>query len=360
LSTDREATLKNAEKLLRQGQLAEARPLLSRAVRSSVKKRDAAIALAWSLCDSDPDATALCVDVVVEALLEAGDFGKAAALLEELSARIPGHVATLLRLVEVCVDGGLETLMFEAQARLADAYLAADCAAEARVIAEDLVARDPSNPEHAARLRRALDALGIENTGRIKSTAEHTTAAKKAAPPPPAALEIDLTGLLGDLRKAAPPTPAPEERPRPTQNLEDVFAGMRAEVSGAEADTSDEHLALARSYLEMGMPAEAVAPLEMAARSPRHRFTASVMLGELLRDEGNLPEAIEWFERAAEAPPSGRNEGLALLYDLGDVLETVGETARALAVFLELDADAPGFRDVRARVTRLSRLETEG
>ena len=56
---------------------------------------------------------------------------------------MPGHVPALLKLVEVCVDGGLESTMYEAQAQLADAYLEAGQAAEARVIAEDLVAREP-------------------------------------------------------------------------------------------------------------------------------------------------------------------------------------------------------------------------
>ena len=48
------------------------------------------------------------------------------------------------------------------------------------------------------------------------------------------------------------------------------------------------------------------------------------------------------------------------LYDLGDTLEAGGETARALAVFLELQADAGDFRDVARRVERLSRVQTGG
>jgi len=43
-----------------------------------------------------------------------------------------------------------------------------------------------------------------------------------------------------------------------------------------------------------------------------------------------------------------------LLYDLGCLLADTGETERALAVFLELQADAPGHRDVSDRVERLT------
>ena len=73
-----------------------------------------------------------------------------------------------------------------------------------------------------------------------------------------------------------------------------------------------------------------------------------------------MPRAIEWFERALEAPAPSPEERYGVLYDLGDVLEAMGETSRALAVFLELAADVPNFRDVGQRVTTLSSAETEG
>jgi hypothetical protein len=60
------------------------------------------------------------------------------------------------------------------------------------------------------------------------------------------------------------------------------------------------------------------------------------------------------MERAAETPPPGADEGRKLLYELGDALEQLGETERALAVFLELQAEAGVYGDVTARVDRLS------
>ena len=65
-----------------------------------------------------------------------------------------------MRLVEICVDGGLEATMYSAQAQLADAYIAAGAAAEARFIAEDLVAREPWDRSNIERFRRALVLLG--------------------------------------------------------------------------------------------------------------------------------------------------------------------------------------------------------
>jgi len=73
-----------------------------------------------------------------------------------------------------------------------------------------------------------------------------------------------------------------------------------------------------------------------------------------------LPQAIEWLERASEAPAPGVNEGRELLYDLGSSLDAAGETSRALAVFLELQTNAGDYRDVPARIERLARVQAGG
>jgi lipopolysaccharide biosynthesis regulator YciM len=97
-----------------------------------------------------------------------------------------------------------------------------------------------------------------------------------------------------------------------------------------------------------------------AARAPTHRFEAASMLGRLYQKRNEMARAAEWLERAAEAPAPSAGEGRELLYDLGAILESVGEVARALAVFLELQADAGEYRDVAARVERLARIQTGG
>jgi len=48
-----------------------------------------------------------------------------------------------------------------------------------------------------------------------------------------------------------------------------------------------------------------------------------------------------------------------LLYDLAATLEQSGEHARALAVFVELDAESGGYRDVAARIDQLSKAQSK-
>jgi hypothetical protein len=49
-----------------------------------------------------------------------------------------------------------------------------------------------------------------------------------------------------------------------------------------------------------------------------------------------------------------------VLYELADLLEQSGESARALAICLELESEAPGYRDVAERIDRLTKVQAEG
>ena len=168
-------------------------------------------------------------------------------------------------------------------------------------------------------------------------------------------MEIDLTSALGELEH---PTPALVPV-RVRENLDEVFADARKEATRKSGeDQSAQHMKLGQTYLEMGMLDEAMRALKNAARSPRQRFEAGILVARLYSERGDTTHAIEWLERAAEAPAPTAEEGHALQYDLAAALEEAGETARALAVLLELQADAADFRDVQARVERLGRAQT--
>lgn len=389
---------------LRSGHLDEVREILQKLLSVDRGARHRVVNFAWPLLDASPDAAFVCIDAAVDSAIGAREFDEAASLLQEFVTRRPAHITALLKLVEVCVDGGLESTMCDAQTQLADAYLAAGKASEARAIAEDLVAREPWEGAHIDRFRRALVMLRISEpdtviaerlsgatpfvardhfSGAVEAPAtppepapdaHRTSAAQEpiqrdageqsappkptpaAAPPPkkPSSAEIDLSHALGELDGA-------DERPQRPTTLGDVFKGIRKDAFQADgSDQSAQHMKLARTYLEMGMLQEATTCLKNAARSPRQRFEAAALLGRLYKDHGEITDAIEWLERAAEATLPSPEDGQALLYDLGLALEDAGETARALAVFLELQATAGEYRDVAERVDRLARVQTGG
>lgn len=428
------------------GRADQARELARQLLAAGGGSRQTLIDLAWSMGDGrSSEAAFVLIDEAVDQASAAGEYAEAAALLREFVTRIPQHVPALMKSIEVCVDGGLEAEMTEAQGQLADAYLSTGQPDEARVIAEDLVAREPWDRNHIDRFRRALVMLKVPEpdmviaerlSGFAPFTARDVFArggdmqpvapaspprvdTPDAVAPPPAAADPAPFAALIDQAPAAPEqldiepateeagapepprvplssyTPDPEEPVAPAQlsaaeeteldldqmlsasstladptsaavsetaegGLDDVFQGLRDQASNqAGADQAAQSMTLARTYLEMGLPDEAIPALKDASRSPAMRFESASILGRLYRDRGQLAEAAEWLERASEAPAPSTEDGWALFYDFGAVLEENGETARALAIFLEIQSEAGDYRDVAARVERLSRVETE-
>jgi hypothetical protein len=106
--------------------------------------------------------------------------------------------------------------------------------------------------------------------------------------------------------------------------------------------------------------ADVVAQLEAAALTPSLQFQASAQLGRLLIGRGELRRGVEWLERAVQAPVQIPEHALAVLYEMADALERMGEPARTLEVLLELEAGAGTYRDVRERIARLERTKAGG
>jgi tetratricopeptide (TPR) repeat protein len=145
-------------------------------------------------------------------------------------------------------------------------------------------------------------------------------------------------------------------------DLESVFEGLRerAADSLAEMPQTDQSLRLlgmADTYQAAGMMDEARAALEQAAADPRYRFRAALALGRLFWREGRASDALGWLEQASEAPAPTPDDGRAVLYELAEKLEETGENTRALAVLLDLVAEQEDYRDARARIERLVRLQ---
>ncbi len=387
-----------AEMELRDGHIPEGTALLEQMLVDDPSRRDALVILGCSVAEVHPDAGYECIEVAARAAISAEEWGSAAAALNEFVNRVPNHIPALMRLVEICVDGGLEATMHSAQVQLADAYLIVGAGTEARVIAEDLVAREPWDRANIERFRRALALLGETDIDaiiaeRLSGQSPFTStdymwpadpggaemAPMPVAPPTepdlmqaggeleldgditpieqspaatskPESREVDLSDFLHDLRDDQADTSSAESAPP----IESVLDGLREDAGqDASPETAEQHFKMAATYVDMGMQEEALKALEVAAQSPRHRFRAGAMLAKAYRDAGDHTRAIEWYERAVEAPAPSLMAHHALLYDLSCVLEANGEGARALAVLLELQAEAGEYRDVPSRLEQL-------
>jgi len=181
-----------------------------------------------------------------------------------------------------------------------------------------------------------FEAAAIENDDDVWLIPDATAAAvaqpaeEKAAADSDDAIEIDLSDLLGDVTSA----------------------------SGHDRGRAEYDRGVA--LRDEGRVEEAIAAFQNACREPRLRFDAAAAIARLHRQRGELDQAVDWFERAAQEPPPTPDASHSLLYELAEALESLGEVGRALAVCLELQADAGAYRDVAVRIARLAGAQTRG
>ncbi|HEV3058058.1 MAG TPA: tetratricopeptide repeat protein [Vicinamibacterales bacterium] len=429
---------------VRAGQVDEAVSIVRRLLSLDATRAAAVGELGCAVAETAPDAGFAIVGLVVETVVESRDWVAAAALLSDFAGHAPNHIPALMRLVEVCVDGGLESRMCAAQALLADAYLAAGMTSEARFIAEDLVAREPWERVNIDRFRRALvmmnepdpdaiiaDRLGgqspftstdlndlpsleagraeIPDAPATRQTAHQTldtsdtlqTPSQPPLPPGPPArshaidiesllseleplpvslpavqaksenVEVDLSIVLNDLKRPpaevpVAPAPSPTERQAapsdaPVPDLEEVFEQLRGEATRKSMVTAAEgEYRRALALHEAGDIDGCIAALEEASRTPKLRFATASMLGRIYKQKGSTEQAVEWLERAAQAPAPTPADYHEVLFELAEGLEVSGEVTRALDVCLELQADAGSYRDIDERVDRLAKTQARG
>jgi tetratricopeptide (TPR) repeat protein len=157
--SDPEARVALIEVLLRGGRTDEAIEVARRTLADAPDTVEAVARLAASAAPHVMDAAMTLVDMAATHWTERSQWEPAAAALQQFVVRAPGSIAALVRLVEVAVDGDLGATATQAQEMLADAYLANSAIEEGLAIAEDLAAREPNNPVHAARVRQAHEML---------------------------------------------------------------------------------------------------------------------------------------------------------------------------------------------------------
>ena len=436
--------LKVAEAKLLAGAKDEGLDILRRLLNREPARSQEIALFGCEIARSAPDAGFAVVEIAAETSVIEGDWPSAAAVLLEFITRLPDHIPALMRLVEICVDGGLDTTLNTAESQLANAYLAAGSAAEARVIAEDLIARAPSDLSHVDQLRRALVMLGEDDPDRIiaeqLSAAAHDDggvdlqivsvthveeaaveenpdriiaeqlgagahddtgpdlqivsathveepaveddpdvwlipdaavaegvqlrAATRAEPSSDDGIEVDLSDLILEFTIASSPPAGPPRVPAAPvdgRDLDEVFEQFREEASrGSEQGGARSEYERGIVLRDAGRIEESMQAFKTASREPRLRFQAAAAVARLHTQRGDLHQAVDWLEQAAQAPAPTAADAYSLLYELAEALESLGEVERALAICLELQTDAGDYRDVAVRIRRLAKVQTRG
>jgi tetratricopeptide (TPR) repeat protein len=367
VAIDRIALLRNAEMLVQQGKLDQAIAEYRRIVNDEPRDWNTANVLGDLYLRAGQIDKAVDLFVrVADSLSQDGVLSKAGALYKKILKVRPHEEHVLLQAADIAAGQGL----------LAEARTHLNTVNEQRRSRGDT--SGVIDPEAFISTVTAARRLSVDTPAAIdpRSSNSHkvqpvaSSEPVAVAPPPPTAPAVSIPEnpagrptALDEIEKPAvsPDKPQPVEPPQAPRDLEDVFADLRKEASHrfVTNNPGDDLLAGLALY-DAGHLEFAVPRLEAASQAPATRFRAAAALGRICRQRGDTWRAIDWLERAAEVEAPTPDDGYRVLYELADALESVGEVARALAICLELRADAGDYQDVETRVDRLAKVQARG
>ena len=192
--------------------------------------------------------------------------------------------------------------------------------------------------------------------------------APATTPPPSSVIDdrsFDIAASLGALDELE--IPAPAKKPAsPGQpglgeqvSVETVFEAFKQGVAAQVPDTdASTHYDLGVAYKEMGLLADAIGELQIAARDPARECVCLSMIGMIHLEQGSIDEAIDAFIRGLRAFDKTPEQEVALTYEVGNAYETRGNADQALYYFQLVARLDPGYVDMRGSVAeRIARLQ---
>ena len=400
MAVDRDETLKKAEKLLKQGKMAAAIEEYVRLVEDKPDDWNSANALGDLYVKAgQADRAAEQFNRAADHLYGEGFFPRASAVYKKVLKVRSNDDHALWQLADIAGRNGLSldarshyNRLIQDRRAAGNEQGAVDCVirlgqlADANVDAKRLAAKalvDRGETRPAARLilsvadlhtkegrvPEALDALreaaqldpdDAEIQEKLAAVLRRRTLRRsRTRSRSPSRVEPRACRGIGARRRACatPAMPEPVGSLGDALPLESFFEELRGKVAHDQEVRAREQLDHGVECLADNRLDEAIASFEEAARTPAMRFEASSHLARICLGRDELQAAVDWLERALEAPAPVPEDRVALMYDLADTLARQGEGSRAMALFMEVESESSGYRDVRDRIAQLSQAE---
>jgi tetratricopeptide (TPR) repeat protein len=331
---------------------------------------DAAVSTLELAVEASPDHAVLLREMG-DLYNEAGNFRQAQRAYERVVALRPHDAATAKLLKDVEAHDSMQSGGWEDSSGKPDAYRslikdaaaaqAQDIQAKAVVTGNDLetlvaeqraaIAKDATN----INAYRALMRLYRQN----KRYAEAIAVAKEALAVNTADPDLDRTmselkTLDFDARIAAlkEAGAAGDAGALEAQRNQFVFEDILARVARYPNDLRLRY-ELGLQHFERGSWDDAIQQFQLAQRSPRERADALYFLARCFRQKGQTDLAAMQLETVLEQLPMMDEARKRVLFELGEIAEAAGDTARALALYKEIYGADIAFRDIGEKMARL-------
>jgi len=223
---------------------------------------------------------------------------------------------------------------------------------DARLILTEQLTRTPNHRlviERLQELEREMVEAGV--VGSDRPVAPSDAAASQGFDAAASLDALEELGLSPDsLRAEASPFVTADQEVDVDQVFERFKEGVRAQVDDSDSST---HYDLGVAYKEMGLLPDAIREFELAANDSGRECMCNAMIGMIHAELNQLGEAVTAYVRGLSATRKTPEQELSLSYDLASVYERQGNLEEALHYYQKAARHNPGYRDVQARIAAL-------
>lgn len=271
---------------------------------------------------------------VVDAALDAEKWSDAHALLHKF--RDMQTISVKQRLLRICKAQGDDNTIGIALKELASLHENEGADEEALRLYKEAVALTPDESAVSEKVKELELRLGIALPSvDIKTGPEDFIEAREELAPP----EIEAAP-----KETAAQTTAKEE-------LESLFNQLgKTEEKPVDYDS---HYISGLELKQKGLLDEAIRELQIAAGDPAKLQRNSTMLALCYMEKGAYPSAIAEFAKIIDTMTPADSTYFHVKYELANAYMSNNDSARALALFSEIQTTSPDFKDVSAKVDSL-------
>lgn len=304
----------------------------------------------------DPSLTQFAQRIIADCHLDHMDAITSSAYIEHRLA-IAGRTSPLFtqraRLLVHQLSGGIPRLINQ----ICETALIFGFAEQEPTISEKVVAEAAENRRAGGILPIAQD-LDVLSLTSLISEEPHSKASDREFVPGDESPSLPIT-QNGRAQNVSITIPEPPEKPTSTPDvptLQETSAPTTIPTKPEPVFSIDPE-----TLLDQGIALrkkkrfrDAIRIFEQSAKNPGYEIRSFFEAGLCYREVGRNKESLLLFEKALAYPTSSPSDTLAIRYELGKTLQTVGKKPEALKVFRQVYEENSEFSDVATRIQRLS------
>ena len=138
--------------------------------------------------------------------------------------------------------------------------------------------------------------------------------------------------------------------------LSEIIADFKKDIGEKMLEANFEsRYNLGLAFLEQGLWDEAIEEMRMASEDSSLAIDCYMVMSVCFREKQDYNEALIWIEKTLQISEEGSAQAFSIKYELASLYEEMGDSLKAMQIFLDVKKWKSNYRDVNKRLKALAK-----